>query len=410
MKPLWISALCAILVGLHASPYKSATQDRSKDLVKPFDRVITIQSVAFSPDGRYLAAGSGAQDEKGEVAIWDANTHLLVSVFQVDKGVPSVAFSMDSKTLAAGSFTENCYLLDAATGKLQSKLTGHGEAARGLAFSPDGKSLAVGSYDNTIRIWDFVIGKVSKTLTGNTRGIYQLAYSPDGMTLAACLLPNDYTARLWDTASGKVLRTWEDYSNSGVRGIAYDPLGVWLATASPNGTVKLRDLKTDKVWGNFVGSGGAQWVAVAKNRKTLAVGHIGGKSAQVHSLQIGEGSSDELKRIEELIAKWDDDNIEERVTASSEIQKFGLMADPLLLNAMKGPSAETRMRARLAREAIHSPKPQAVLEGHWQPILGAAFSPDSQTLATGARDGQVILWDMATFKARVTLTWPSQRP
>jgi WD40 repeat protein len=66
--------------------------------------------------------------------------------------VTSVAYSPDGKTLASGS--GEIKLWDIATGKEQATLKGHTFSVKSVAFSPDGKTLVSGSEDKTIKLWD----------------------------------------------------------------------------------------------------------------------------------------------------------------------------------------------------------------------------------------------------------------
>jgi len=406
---LLTSIAMAMALCLALFPRAALCQEPSKDLVEPplLGRTLNLRTVAFSPDGRFLAAGAGETEEIGEVAIWDAKTLQVRLYHTVGKGVPSVAFSCDSKTLAVGSFTEHCYLLDVDTGKVQATLSGHGAAARGVAFAPDGSTLAVGSYDGTIRLWDYRAGKLLNTLKGHTNWVYCVTYSPDGKILASS--SSDNSVRLWDPANGKLLRAWDDYGSI-LRCVAFDPSGQWLATPSWDGTLKLRDHRENKVLANHFG-GGADWVAIQPSGKNMAVGHTGGKTVAIFPLDFHEATAEEQKRIGELIALWDDDRIEVRDKASQVLQELGRIAEPLLAKAVKdSASAEMRMRARLARTAIRSPKPAAQLKGHRGDVLCGAYSPDGQIIATGATDARVLLWDATTYNIKATLSWPEKGP
>ena len=359
MKMPFPFAASAIIFGLALLPLASAGQDRSKDLIEPSGRgqIINIRTVAFSPDGRFLAAGAGETEEKGEVVIWDAKTFALRLYHKIDKGVPAVAFSRDGKTLAVGSFTENCYLFDAETGKVQATLPGHGEAARGVAFAPDGQVLAVGGYDGSIRLWDYRAAKLMHTVKAHTDWVYCVAYSPDGKTLASS--SKDNSVHLWDTASWTRLKSWDDYGGI-LRSVAFDPKGQWLATPSWDGTLKVRDLRDNKIWANFSSGGGADWVAIQPSGKSMAAGHTGNKAVQIIALDFREATAEEQKRIGELIALWDDDRIEVRDKASQDLQAIGSIAEPLLAKALKeSPSAEIRIRAR-SSPARHSQSPSRV--------------------------------------------------
>jgi WD40 repeat protein len=64
-----------------------------------------------------------------------------------------------------------------------------------VAFSPDGQALASGSLDNTIRLWDAASGALLRTLKGHTYTVRSVAFSPDGRALASGSW--DGTVRLW---------------------------------------------------------------------------------------------------------------------------------------------------------------------------------------------------------------------
>jgi WD40 repeat protein len=69
--------------------------------------------------------------------------------------VTSVAFSPDGSLLAAGSLDNTVQLWDVASGEPVGRpLIGHTGGVNAVAFSPDGRLLASASDDTTIRIWD----------------------------------------------------------------------------------------------------------------------------------------------------------------------------------------------------------------------------------------------------------------
>lgn len=114
-------------------------------------------AIAFCPEGKHCAVSAN-----GGVRLFELATGREVLRFPTSKDVDSghesiisLAFSPDGKTLAAGAFeTGRIHLWDALTGKERGRLTGHQASVKSLAFSADGKTLASGSHDGTALMWD----------------------------------------------------------------------------------------------------------------------------------------------------------------------------------------------------------------------------------------------------------------
>jgi serine/threonine protein kinase len=110
--------------------------------------------------------------------------------------VLSVAFSPDGRWLASGSWDKTVKIWSAATGELQRTLTGHSGEVLSVAFSPDGRWLASGNSDNTVKIWSAATGELISTLTtGHSGGVTSVAFSPDGRWLASG--GYDKTVKIW---------------------------------------------------------------------------------------------------------------------------------------------------------------------------------------------------------------------
>jgi WD40 repeat protein len=116
----------------------------------------SLGAVAFSPDGRFLAAGSLAVlDANNRVLVWDSHSGKQVKSLRGHTGfVYGVAFSPDGRFLASCGADRTVRLWERGTGREVLKLTGHDAPILRVAFSPDGKRVASASFDGSVRVWD----------------------------------------------------------------------------------------------------------------------------------------------------------------------------------------------------------------------------------------------------------------
>jgi WD40 repeat protein len=110
-----------------------------------------------------------------------------------------------------------------------------------VAFSPDGRWLASGYRDKTVKLWDTASGNLIRSLEGHQSAVNSVAFSPDGRWLASGSA--DKTVKLWDPSSGKLVRSLESHRSS-VLSVAFSPDGRWLASGSSDNTVKLWEVET----------------------------------------------------------------------------------------------------------------------------------------------------------------------
>jgi WD40 repeat protein len=201
----------------------------------------TIHSLTVSPDGTKVAATS--DEPKGRqhrLTVCDiASGKLLFST----EG-SSLAYSPDGRWLAAlGVDEKEVLILDARTHETAARFSGHENTVFRAAFSPDSRSLATCSRDRTVRVWQidpltFPSGGGCQVLRGQTDEVYAVAFHPDGTRLASA--GRDGAVWLWDLARGEEVVRLPGHT-SFVWSLAFSPDGATLASGSGDKTVRLWD-------------------------------------------------------------------------------------------------------------------------------------------------------------------------
>jgi WD40 repeat protein len=155
-----------------------------------------LTSVAWSPDGQFIASGAADQT----VQIWQAHTAVQNLVYRGHTGmITAAAWSPDGSAIASASADKSVQVWQAATGKLICAFRKHTAEVTSVAWSPDGKYLVSGSTDKTVQVWHATTGEVLYVYSGyNTDAaiknpsqgvlpdlIYAVNWSRNGQWIAA---------------------------------------------------------------------------------------------------------------------------------------------------------------------------------------------------------------------------------
>ncbi len=414
-------------------------------------------TLLFSPDGKLLALTDGNSDT---LNVWDVARGKEIYKIPVERSVgmffgtgrPPLAFSADGKRLAAGP-VGRVRVWDAATGKEMAGLAGHRSSVNSLSYSSDGRELS-SRCSNLLCRWDAATGKetgrVELSAPGTPKLDRVLDISPDGKT-CACQAAGT-VPELRDPATGKVLAPLEwDGKQEAQRGLfSADNRRLFLLTPTPQADDKSEarffDVRTGKVVGRLIvprwlsahtlsadgktfvwaGENGVLNVADVATGKVL---HSLGKedrSRSVHETQTalspdGEfvawsvgpanGANDDEStcpvrvfhvKTGRLVGTWLVPRLD---NGSDKVVGLAFAPDGHCLATVQ--EGETAVRVW----EIRSGQERRRFVGHKDWALSVAFAPDGTRLASGGKDGTVLVWDLrgpkkgATTDKELAVAW-----
>lgn len=200
-----------------------------------------VTAVAFSPDGTRVAGGSALVARTnnsigvtgGLLVLWDGQTGTYLNLPATD-WVHTVAFSSNGRALVTGDNQGMVTLIDRESNEAKWKTKFKG-STQSVAVSPDGKWVAGGGYFDAVHLCDAETGEVRRTL-GHAEWVYAVAFSPDGGTLATG--DRTGTVTLWDTKTAETKRVFLGHADQ-VNALAFSPDGRILASAGHDATVRL---------------------------------------------------------------------------------------------------------------------------------------------------------------------------
>lgn len=326
-----------------------------------------VDCIAFNSNGRRLASGS--RDKT--VRLWDvARQTEMGPPLRYGRGVVSLSFSLEEMGLLAGaSGLPSIVLWDLSTTSRSERPLpeGHKTGVQTVAFNrdPDRCILASGDDEGWIRLWRVEEDSVLcvAEMKAHLKRVSSMCFSADSSTLVSG--SGDGTVKLWNGQSGEARATLRGHVGK-VNGVGLSADGTVLASAGEDGTIKVWELPgsttlqgeaTEDIGVTASGDTKAGEMSVLPKRGPIAV--LKGHGRPVSCLAISR--------------------------------------DGMLASGVTGQARHVKLWDPYTRQLIGDLLPSAL-------VSSIAFSPDGKAIATGSRDGAIVLWDVAGQTIKWTAT------
>lgn len=368
------SFVCLVLMTMEAAFGEPPRLDRYGDALPPgvvarlgTERLAPgyVACLAFSPDGRRLAAHNGSD----KLWIWEVKTGKellrlkLPAANGARSGATCLAFSPDGKAFAVRCQDRAVRVWETETGKELQRLGGLPGPKSSLAFSPDGRSLFAGGSGSPILCWDLTgAGKLREI--GDFSSTPFVALSRDGKTVTAGRSAfregQKWLFARWDIASGKEIG----------RQILtlFDP---WSGALSPDGHIFARPEEDGKT------------ITVFDPRTGRELARAQGSNSPVFIAFSADGSAMTCRSKDGNVHVWD--------TATGKVRARFKALSTRIDRVVLSPDGKRLALVGRADDAIHLWDVQAGRElhsftGHRSGPLTVAFLKDGKEIATTSRD------------------------
>jgi WD40 repeat protein len=328
-----------------------------------------VAALAFAPDQQTLASSFVG----GTFRVWDLNSGEQKFEGYSQLQTPSIAFSSNGQFLAVGMKENVTEIVNVDTGKSLLSFSFPQHPLGLIFFSPDGSQLFATTLDGYIYRWNHRDGQFLEFNERHTSEVMSFSFSPDGKTLATGSV--DRTVKLWNIATGRPQRTILGHG-AWVSSVDWSADGRYLLSGDRNGLIKLWDIdaKETPVW---------------PEQKAISVSATG-FTPENELLAIGRAIDGDLK-----LWNLSDGRVMSDLGTAKTITSAAFSNDAALVAAAVTP--QIRIYSVATGRLISS------LEASGVDVYSLEFSPDGTKLLSGDRQGNVIISEVTSGRAKVQL-------
>lgn len=386
-----------------------------------------VSSLAWSPGGTLLAAGT-----LGAVRVWDVRERHARVVFSSSVGGHRLTWSSNGSLLVALGW-EQVVGFEIPSGRESFRFFVDGAApdersihrprtVEDAAVSPDGKLVATAHKDRLVAVWDAASGKQLRTFAGHTLEALTVAWSPDGKRLASGGLGGEL--RLWDAGSGQALGRYRGHHGS-VRSLAWDPRGRSLLSVGARNELRVWDtgrpqdalrVQAGVDWssGPLVDGGTWNWWLLwsPDSRSLASVAGVGDVASFEYRVVRWDSSTG--GQLESL--PWDETGADTRrlFWEGGELRRGAQIDLPPARLSAPGGKRMARVCGEGADQRVEIVDSARGTQIHLLNELGApepfCWSPDGSHLVLNRAGRTSRVWDAATGKPVLTLPELGQSP
>jgi Tol biopolymer transport system component len=186
-----------------------------------------VRSIDWSSDGTYIVSGGDYGDST--VQVWEATTGQRIFWHRSQDRIFGVTWEPRGSHIASCSFDGSVQIWNAFTGEMAQDYRQHTGPVYTASWSPDAQHIASAGQDSDIHVWEPFTGQTITRYTGHTDAVKTLAWSTDSHSIVSG--GNDLTLQIWQTASGERVNFDNGYTKW-IRAVAWSRDGKWIAAAS----------------------------------------------------------------------------------------------------------------------------------------------------------------------------------